>query len=236
MVQAEIAQAKAGFLRSWIGKAASNRAVLYSALSSMWSVFAGAAILLLVTRYTSADEQGYYYTFGAFLTAQMFIDCGLGIVLAQFVSHETPHLDDAHSPRAALSRQRLGHLIRVGLLGYAGGALAFLALVAGCGGVFFSVLGDQQVAWQSPWVCACLATSAAMAIQPLSSILEGAGRVAANQSALLLGNVLGYTAGMAAIVLGYGLYAPALIIGLRTAGAAAGRCGVTDHRNPGAEA
>ena len=65
-----------------------NRAVGYSLLARGWQVIAGPISILLVTKFFSLEEQGFYYTFASILALQVFFELGLAFVIMQFSSHE----------------------------------------------------------------------------------------------------------------------------------------------------
>src|ERR1700712_5391903 len=69
-----------------------DRAVVFTILARGWSSLAGIATLLLIARFLSSAEQGYYYTFGSLVALQMLFELGFSFVILQMASHESAHL------------------------------------------------------------------------------------------------------------------------------------------------
>ena len=68
-------------------------AILYT--SSARIIQAGGSIitLLLIAKFLSKEEQGFYYTFTSVLAIQIFFELGLSGILTQFVAHEMAHIE-----------------------------------------------------------------------------------------------------------------------------------------------
>ncbi len=195
-------------------------ALVYAFLGSGWSVASGVLLLGLVTWRLSPAEQGYYFTFSTLLLLQQLLEMGFGVVLMQFASHEWASLTvdsrgQASGPPRSLSRLR--SLVRLGLFWYAGVAALYLVLVGSAGTVFFSLSSDGGVRWFAPWALLCSVGAVGVMTVPLSSLVEGSGRVDRNQRALLASGLIATTVASASLLLGAGLYALGVLLGVRAA-------------------
>src|ERR1700686_5314339 len=69
-----------------------DRAVGFTVLARFWGSAAGLGTLLLIARFLSPAEQGYYYTFGSLVAMQMIFELGFSFVILQLASHERAQL------------------------------------------------------------------------------------------------------------------------------------------------
>ena len=65
-----------------------DTAIFFNILSRILSSFGGLITLLLITKFLSLEEQGYYYTFLSIIAVNIFFELGLNSVIVQFVAHE----------------------------------------------------------------------------------------------------------------------------------------------------
>ncbi|HLF71758.1 MAG TPA: hypothetical protein VI759_06375 [Dehalococcoidia bacterium] len=193
--------------------------VTYAFLASAWSALSGFVLLALVTWRLSADEQGYYFSFASILLTQQFIELGFGVVLTQFVSHEWAALriSEALGPASPEAAARLGSLVRLGLVWYAGVCLAYFCVIGSGGYLFFHFAGHANVDWAEAWWLLTVTAALAITTSPLSSLIEGSGRVDRNQRILLIANLAGGTAACASLLAGAGLYSISVLVGVRLA-------------------
>ena len=70
-----------------------DRSILLILSSRFWSLLSSPLTILMTSTFLTEVEQGYYYTFNSILGASVFLEFGLAMVLAQFVSHEMAKLD-----------------------------------------------------------------------------------------------------------------------------------------------
>ena len=160
-----------------------DRAIAYTAINRGWTLISGALSLLLISRFLTPVEQGYYFTFADILALQIFFELGLSTVLVPFASHEFAHLrwtDRGILEGDTTAKSRLASLLRFSLLWYGAVALAVLLFVLPGGILFFSHYhrAGTHVRWEFPWVWIVLVTSGSLAVTPLLCILEGCGLIA----------------------------------------------------------
>ena len=196
-----------------------ERGSLYALLGRSFSAVSGLVLIAVAAAQLTPAAQGYFLTFLSILLLQILLELGFLQVLTQFVSHEAADL--TFDSRGGVSgpptvRARLGALIQLATRWYLALGIALLLLVGGGGYLFFHVAGDDGVAWQLPWILLVVAQVAYVQLIALNGILEGCGRVAASQRAVLSGNVVGVAVGCAALLAGAGLYSLALMVAART--------------------
>jgi len=180
----------ARFLR----RAGIDRAVGFTVLGRGWNALAGLVTLLLMTRFLSPNQQGYYVTFGSVLGLSVFFEMGLFMVLVQFASHEKSRLE--WTPAGTLegdpaAKARLASLLRLSLKWYGIAALLLFATLLPVGLFFFSQHPYPGIYWQIPWVWIVLVTALTVALTPVLTLLEGCGLIAEIARLLVWQNVLG---------------------------------------------
>jgi hypothetical protein len=201
-------------LRRTIGKATHiaglDADVLHTLTFRVWSMVAGAVVVLLVPLCLSSVEQGYYYTFASLLALQIFFELGMNQVILQLVSHDAAH---AHSDGADSGHAgRLSALIGLLRRWYALAAVAFFLSVS-AGGAWFlaSNAALPRSQWLGPWIALTFATAANLSLSAMLAVLEGSGEVAHVARVRFHQSFLGYLAMWLALALGAGLWAAPLL-------------------------
>lgn len=189
-------------------RAGIDRAVGFTILGRGWTAIAGLVTLLLLTRFLSPVQQGYYVTFGSVLGLSVFFELGLSVVLVQFTSHERAALE--WTPEGLLSGQpeakaRLASLLRTSIIWYGVAAVFLVAIVLPLGIVFFNRHSNSGIAWQGPWIWIALVTGLNIALTPALAIIEGCGLIAQIARLQLWQNVLGSVLVWIALLTHWGL-------------------------------
>jgi hypothetical protein len=199
------------YLRGKAQQAGVDRAVSYTLLSRGLQLILAPVSLLLVARFLTPVQQGYYYTFASLLALQIFFELGLSYVVLQFASHEKARLtwtERGTLEGDATAKLRLSSLLRLALTWYGVAACLMVALVLPLGLVFFGRNSSTASGgWQLPWIWLTLTTAGAMLVSPVFAVLEGCGLVAevARFRAVQIGAA--YGVGWLALFLGAGLLA-----------------------------
>ena len=80
-------------IRNWLRTVLGlDRAVGFTVLARFWGSAAGLVTVLLIARFLTPAEQGYYYTFGSLVAIQMIFELGFSFVILQMASHERARL------------------------------------------------------------------------------------------------------------------------------------------------
>jgi hypothetical protein len=195
-----------------------DRAVAFTVLARGWSTIAGVVNILLVARFLSLSEQGYYYTFASLVALQFVFELGFSFVILQLAAHECAHLQihrDGSITGDVIAYSRLASVFQKAVRWYAIGALLMAALVLPVGIHFFIAHRQPgaQVSWLLPWTAAVLASAVTFQMDPVFAFLEGCGRIAEVARMRLTQAVAGSLMAWTAFCLHRGLFAPAMVIG-----------------------
>ena len=202
------------WLKHWTGL---DRAIIFTIMARFWSAAAGIVTVLLIARFLTPSEQGYYYTFSSLVALQVVFELGFSFVILQLAAHERAQLalsPDGRIEGDAVAHSRLASVLQKAVRWYfvAGLLMTFLLLPAG-----LHFFGSHQnahavVGWVIPWCLLVIASMLAFQIDPVFSFLEGCGFIADVARRRLLQAVLGSVLAWIALETHHGLYAPAMII------------------------
>ena len=194
-----------------------DRAIAFTVLGRFWSALAGILTILLIARYLTPREQGYYYTFYSLVALQIVFELGFSFVILQLAAHERASLTflpGGDVEGDAVAHSRLASVLQKAIRWYfAAGLLMALALIP-AGFVFFRAhqSAGAAVAWRAPWCLLVMAAMLAFQVDPVFSFLEGCGFIAEVAQRRLTQAVLGSLLAWAALLSHHGLYSPAMVI------------------------
>jgi hypothetical protein len=143
----------------------------------------GAPVTLwLVATRRPLDEQGFYFIFWNVQALTQLMELGVGGMLVQFASHESPALSwDGHGGLAgdSAARGRIHALLRESGRWYLGVAVALLA-VGGLAGTWLLGVRGRSIhpAPLLPWLVTIACTAAYLPLTPILCTIEGCGRLA----------------------------------------------------------
>lgn len=168
-------------LRKIASKIGMDKAILFTVMARIFQGVGGIISVLLVATCLTGVEQGFYYTFGSILAIQIFFELGLGTIITQFVAHEKAHLYEENNLLQGEEKylSRLASLLCFCLKWYVILAIAIFVIITIVGLVFFSVYykSDIEIGWRIPWILLVIGTVMNFVVAPLSSFLEGLGKV-----------------------------------------------------------
>jgi len=159
-----------------------SKAVFASLLVKGWQMFAGAITLILVARYFSSEEQGYFYTFNSVIGLQIIFEMGLSFVILQFSGHYFANLRwrqlgsvDGDPVNVKKFHLLLGHA----LFWYAVAAAVMALLLLTTGFYFFNHQKSNlsAISWQLPWIFLVIFTAINLLCTPSLAAIEGGGQV-----------------------------------------------------------
>jgi hypothetical protein len=194
-----------------------DRAIAFTVLARVWSSAAGIITVLLIGKFLSGVEQGFYYTFGSLVALQIVFELGFSIVILQLASHERAHLSIAEDGTVSgdpIAHERLASVLQKSMRWYTTGAIFLGCALLPAGFYFFADQRHlvQAVAWRIPWCMVALATTFTFQIDPILSFLEGCGFVANIARLRLAQAMLGGVLMWLALSTRHGLFAPAMMI------------------------
>lgn len=185
--------------------------VLLTLLFRGWAVIAGGITILLLPRWLTPIEQGYYFTFASVLGLQIFFELGLNQIVMQLVSHEVAHMKISVEGKLIGSRSRLAHLGSLASLikrWYVIAAVLFAIIGGAAGAVFFSQRGTEPTsAWLGVWIVVVAATAMNLWLSPGLAVMEGCGKVGHVARLRLVQSMVGYACFWLALLFGFGLWA-----------------------------
>jgi hypothetical protein len=159
--------------------AGSNQAAVMAIAARLINAGAAFLTMVVITRYLSAKEQGFYYTFSSVLAIRIFVELGLSYVIMQSASHEAATLEFGSSlpvTGSPVHIARLGSLFRNAVLWYSVIISAIVAAVLPLGYIFFVTSHEAAAAnWQGPWAFLVVSTSLHLAATPAMAVTEGCG-------------------------------------------------------------
>jgi O-antigen/teichoic acid export membrane protein len=201
----------------WKHRLGLDGAVAYTVLARASSIVGSVGTVLLIVRFLSPVEQGYYYTLLSLVNLQVFFELGFSVVILQLAAHECVHLNSHEDGRIwgnETAHARLASVLQKTVRWFLGAALLMLLILPAAGALFFSwhAHGSADVAWQGPWTAAILLCVVLFFLNPLSSFIEGCGevrQVASMRFRQALGSIV---AAWGALIAHRGLYAPAMVM------------------------
>ena len=194
-----------------------DKAIAFTILARCWSSAAGLITVMLIARFLSLDEQGYYYTFGSLVALQIVFELGFSYVILQMASHEIVHLNISPNfsiSGDAIAHARLASVLQKAVRWYTAAALLMASLLIPCGFLFFGShqQGNHPPGWRLAWGITVLAATAAFQLDPFLSFLEGCGFVSKIARLRLMQAAAGSVLAWVALISHHGLLAPAMMI------------------------
>jgi hypothetical protein len=203
-----------------------DRAIAFTVLARSVQILGSTGTVLLILRFLTPVEQGYYYTLLSLVSLQYIFELGFSFVILQMAAHECARLTlhaDGRIEGDPTAHARLASILQKTLRWYLLASVILCASLLPVGVYFFSrhAQTTTAVAWHGPWVVAVLATAVSFLLNPFFSFLEGCGLVWQVARARFCQYVLGATLSWAALLAHHGLYSPAMVtIGYAAAGVA----------------
>ena len=159
-----------------------DKAILYTLLSHGLQISTALFTIFFIAKNLSAEEQGFYYTFGSITALQVFFELGMTYIVTQFVAHDVSHLNFNEKYKLIGEkkyRSRLSSLLHFCFKWYLIFA-GFILIMLFVGGVLFFRRYNtehQSVEWFFPWLLLAVGTSLNFLAAPILSFIEGLGKV-----------------------------------------------------------
>jgi O-antigen/teichoic acid export membrane protein len=194
-----------------------DQAILYTISARAWSSSAGLITVVLIARFLSPSQQGYYYTFSSLVAMQILFELGFAFVILQLASHERAHLhisSDYVITGDPISHARLASILQKTVRWYSIAAVGMLVTLAPLGYLFFAFYQHSTVTveWRLPWYFAAIAATLNFQLDPILSFLEGCGYVANVARLRLTQAVVGSIFAWSALATHRGLFAPSMFM------------------------
>ena len=169
-------------LKKIANKIGLDKAILFTSSTSIIGAIGGMGSIILVVKYLTGFEQGFYYTFGSIAAIQIFFELGLNNIITQYVAHENSNLkweNDIHYTGEAKFKSRLSSLLHFSVKWYSSFALLLLFFLIVFGLFFFKKFDTSSglVSWEIPWVILSVGTAFNLIISPFVAFIQGLGKV-----------------------------------------------------------
>ena len=194
-----------------------DRAIAFTVVARFWAAVAGSVTVLLIARFLTPNEQGFYYTFYSLVALQIVFELGFSFVILQLAAHERASLifmADGTVEGNPIAQSRLASVLQKAVRWYSVAGLLMTAVLIPAGFIFFRThqTAGPHVAWRGPWCLLVVAAMLAFQIDPVFSFLEGCGFVTEVAHRRLSQAILGSFLAWTAMLTHHGLYSPAMVI------------------------
>src|SRR6266851_3391179 len=151
-----------------------DRAIAYTVLARAIQILGSTGTVLLIFRFLSPVEQGYYYTLLSLVSLQVVFELGFSFVILQMAAHECAHLTvhaDGRIEGDPTAHARLASILQKTFRWYLVTAVILCVSLLPVGAYFFSrhARAAAPVAWHGPWILAVFATAFLFLLNPFIS-------------------------------------------------------------------
>ena len=141
-----------------------DRAIAYTVLARGFQILGSTGTVLLILRFLTPVEQGYYYTLLSLVSLQAVFELGFSFVILQMAAHECSRLTlhaDGRVEGDPVAHARLASILRKTFRWYLVAAVILCVSLLPAGAYFFSrhARTAAPVAWHGPWTFAVFANS-----------------------------------------------------------------------------
>lgn len=158
-----------------------DKAIFYTLIGRGLQMSTAAFTVIFIIHFLSANEQGYYYTFGSIVAIQVFFELGLTGIITQFVAHEAPHLDIKTDSIQGneYNKSRLASLLRICVKWYSIISIGLFVILVMAGFIFFTKYNTDggDIDWAGGWTMLVIGTVLNFLVTPIISFIEGLGKV-----------------------------------------------------------
>jgi O-antigen/teichoic acid export membrane protein len=169
-------------IKSIVSKLGFDKAIIFTSSSSILGAIGSIVSMILVVKYLTGIEQGFYYTFGSIVAIQVFFELGLNGIITQYVAHEVSNLaweSDNKLSGDSKFKSRLSSLLHFSVKWYLFFAMILLITLLIVGFVFFDRYDKTggAVSWVAPWTLLALGTVISLVVSPIVAYIQGLGKV-----------------------------------------------------------
>lgn len=204
----------AGRLRNLKTLLGLDRAIAYTVLARICGIVGSIGTILLIARFMSRIEQGYYYVLLSMISLRLIFELGATMAVIQMAAHECVHL--TFSPDGSVSGDstaidRLASLFQKTLRWFSTTSLLMAVTLLPAGFYFLSIRSThgEDIHWQWPWLFAVLTTALLLSLDSAIFFLEGCGQVRQVARARMGQAIAGALLAWSLLALRHGLFAPA---------------------------
>ena len=175
--------------------------------------------MVMVVRYLTPAETGFFYAFQSLVALQVFLEMGMATVIIMSANHEVVNLtwENGRWNGCSTHLERLGSIARVVGKWYGFAGSAVIVLIIPMGIIFFSrqhTVG-HHVAWLGPWIALGFTAGASVIFVGFEALAEGIGAVNDLAHSRLWQAFLALVIFVVVLRMGAGLWASPLMVGTR---------------------
>lgn len=185
---------------------------LNTMLNQLWRLVSGPLMLILIPLYLTAEEQGYWYTFGSLAALAVFADLGFSTIILQFSAHEFAFLKFEDNGKISGDDVHFGKLSTLFVFcvkwTIAVVLVAFPMIL--CVGFFILSQKSTIVSWMIPWIIYGAGSALAFLNSIVFSFFEGCNSVGKIQKIRLKMAISMSSITLVALLMHFSLYALAI--------------------------
>lgn len=171
-----------GIIKKITSKFGLDKAIIFTSSASILGAFGSVVSVILVVKYLTGIEQGFYYTFGSIVAIQIFFELGLNGIITQYVAHEVSYLKwESDHVLCGESKyiSRLSSLLHFSLKWYLFFASILIISLITIGYIYFNRYSTVSgtMGWGAPWILLATGTGINLIISPIIAFLQGLGKV-----------------------------------------------------------
>lgn len=183
------------------------------ALQKLVQAITGLVTAVLVTKFLTPNEQGYFYSIGSLLSSYILLDFGLSNLIVQvsarYFSDLSWNKGVIFSPKEKAKSSFFALAEWVGRWYFKLGVFTLILIPLGF--LYFSFAKTSDgVEWQAPWIAVVCFLALSMPATGFLAIVEGAGKINEVYLIRILHYLLGALFAWILLVLGYGLFAQSM--------------------------
>ena len=156
-----------------------DAAVSLVLMSRLVPLLSAPVTLFLVAVHAAPAEQGFYFIFLNVQAITALLEIGVGTMVVQFASHESPHLswgEGGALQGAPDAVARIGRVVQGAWRWYAGAALALFGVLAPLGlWLFRDDAARNGIGYAGPWLVVVTTLALYLPVAPLLCVIEGCG-------------------------------------------------------------
>lgn len=177
-----IEESKKSTLKNIATKFGVNKTILLTSSSTTIGALGSVLSALLVIKFLSFEEQGFYYTFGSIVAIQIFFELGLNGIITQFVAHEFANLGYDEKSKLfgnQFNKSRLSSLLHFCVKWYLVFSSGLLLILMISGYCFFIKFQQNNISvnWLMPWLLLSFSTALNLLLSPITAFIQGLGNV-----------------------------------------------------------
>jgi O-antigen/teichoic acid export membrane protein len=199
------------FIKIIASKFGIDKAIMFTSAANVLGAFGSVVSVILVVKYLTGIEQGFYYTFGSIVAIQVFFELGLNGIITQYVAHEVSNLkweSDQILYGDSKYMSRLSSLLHFSVKWYLCFATLLLISLIAVGSIFFNRYDTTNgaVSWVAPWILLTIGTGINLILSPVMAFLQGLGKVKEIAKIQLIQQIFRLSMVWGGLILGAKLY------------------------------